>query len=53
MKDHLGGIHDTWHILENRRREEEVEKPHERRRERSPSPPGSGLHAFGRAIHMA
>jgi hypothetical protein len=54
MKDRLRDIHDTQHILDNRRQEkEEVEEPHERRRDRSPSPPGPRLRAFKRAIKKA
>lgn len=38
----------------NRRQEqEEVEQPRERRHERSPSPPRSGPHTFGRVIRKA
>jgi hypothetical protein len=54
MKDRLEDIRDAQHILDKRRREqEEVEQSCERRRERSPSPPGSGPRAFGHEIMKA
>jgi hypothetical protein len=54
LKDHLGDIYDDRHIINNQRREqEEVEQPRERRREHSPSLPRPGPHAFGRAIRKA
>jgi hypothetical protein len=54
IKHRIGGIRDTWHILDNRCQEqEEVEQPHERRHVRSPSAPGVGPCSFGRKIQKA
>lgn len=53
LKNHLGDIFDTHHILNNRWREQEEMDQScapERRHEQSPCPNRLGPHAFGRAI---
>jgi hypothetical protein len=54
MKDGLGDIRDARHILDNQRREQQkVEQPRERRHECSPRPPRPGPRAFRREIRKA
>lgn len=54
MNDHIEGIRDARHILNNLRRDqEEVEKPHERRHEHTLNTPWLGPRAFGCVIRRA
>jgi hypothetical protein len=54
LKDHLGGIRNTRHIIDNQCQEqEEVEQSHERRHKRIPSPLRPRPRAFECAIRKA